>query len=412
MILLILFLQVDSISLQQAIDIALSKSPLYQESKVSLEKSRILFYQSLSHLLPTVSTTGSYTHSEYNEVVTKRYSGTMNFNVPLFDLDVLGSIVVAAGQTQSAAIQYNEAVTNLILRLKSAYYNLISGNELLRSSEIAIKRALENQKLVETKYDLGSASKLELLQAEVFYLRSLEDKSRAKTLTVTAQEELKSILDINKEFYPTDTLAMPEQIELPPLDSLVTVMDKVNFNIQLARKVKNIAKANLIFTGLAFLPKVSAFYGYTNSSDSLIFDFQYCRDNATKNYGINVSFPIFEIKTLIFNLLTARKDLHAKELAQKRVRLETDKTLRTCYYTLGEAMDKLHLAQKSLEASTEASTIAREQYNLGAISFLDFLKAEEDFYNAKVGFIQALSDYYIQQATFSYILGEFSLIKE
>ena len=61
MIIFLLFAQVDSLSLDRAIDLAFSNSPVYYESKISLDKSRILFYQTLSNLLPTISANASYT---------------------------------------------------------------------------------------------------------------------------------------------------------------------------------------------------------------------------------------------------------------------------------------------------------------------------------------------------------------
>ena len=64
MILFLLLSQVDSLSMDKAIDIAFSNSPSYYESKISLDKSRILFYQTLANLLPTVSVTGTYTKTE------------------------------------------------------------------------------------------------------------------------------------------------------------------------------------------------------------------------------------------------------------------------------------------------------------------------------------------------------------
>jgi len=412
MIILALFLQVDSLSLNQAIDLTLKNSPAYYQSKISHEKSRILFYQTLSSFLPTVSTTGSYTKSEYKGTTTSRYSGSMNFSIPVFDLDIIGSIFASHQNLKGSNIQYQSEISNLILRLKTAYYNLINAKELLNASEIAIKRAGENLNLIETKFNLGSASKLELLQAQVFHLRALQDKSRARTAEITAQEELKSILDINNEIYPTDTLAIPDSTRLPPLDSLLMILAKVSYNIRLAQALKNVARINLISSYLSFLPRVSLFYGYSFSSDSFIFNFQYYQDHSTKNYGINISFPIFEIKTLIFKWLNAKKDNQLKEIAKRQVTLETEKLLKTTYYALQESYDKLRLAQKSLAAATEATTIAKEQYSLGAISLLDFLKAEQDVYDVKVTYNEAISDFYIKQANFSYLLGELFLNKE
>jgi outer membrane protein len=412
MIFLLLFTQIDSLSIDQAIDRALANSPIYGESRISLEKSRIQFYQVLAELLPTVNVTGSYTKTDYQGYATSGYDGSLQFTMPVFDLDIISSIFVARGQMKGGAIQHEADVSNLILRIKTAYYSLINALELLESSEITIDRARENLKLVEAKYELGSASRLELLQGEVFFLNAQQDRSRARTQEISAQEELKSIMGTVEDIFPTDVLVDPEVAEMPNLDSLMTVLYKVNYNVQIARELRRISKVNLIASYLAFLPRVSLFSGYNVASDSFVFDFQYYKDNAVKNYGISVYFPIFEIKHLIFDYLSAKKDLQKSEYAQRSAELETEKALRTNYYSLRESLDNLQFAKKSLDAANEAATISREQYALGIISFLDFLTNEKAIYDARVSHTSALSGYYIQQATFSYLLGNLTLKKE
>lgn len=412
MIIFFLVAHVDSLSLNQTIDMVLDNSPSYYESRLTLSKSRILFYQTLSTLLPTVATTGTYTRSEISGIKTDTYSGSMNLSVPLFDLDVISAIIVSGRQLKGNKIQHKSDIANLILRLKIAYYNLANAQELLRSSEIAIKRAEENLKLIQTKYDLGAASRLEMLQGEVFHLRALQDRAKANTLHITAKEEIKSVLGIKNDIYPTDTLLAPEEVEFPSIDSLMEILDEVNYTIQITQELRNVAHMELVASYLSFLPKVSFFYGYNYSADSFVFDFEHFKDSATRNYGISVSFPIFEIKSLIFNYLNAKKELQIREFAKKRVLLETGKSLRTTYYKLREAHERIRFAEKSLDAATEATTIAKEQYALGTISFLDFLTAEKDFYEAKVSYTSALSDFYIEKANLSYFLGELTFNKE
>lgn len=413
MLVFLLFLEVDSLSLDHAITLALSQSPAYYESKITLDKSRILFYQTFSNLLPTISATARYTRSEYPEGVSLTdYSSSITLNQPIFDLDILSSVFISSRQVKGNQIQHKAEISNLILRLKTTYYNLINARELLSASEIAIKRAEENLKLIEAKYTIGAASRLELLQGEVFRLRTLQDRAQAKTLEITAHEELKSILGIHNDIYLTDTLIPPGTIEFPSLDSLALILGKVSYNIQLAQELRNVAKLDLIASYLAFLPKVSFFYGYTYSADSFIFDFQQYRDNAMKNYGISVSFPIFEIKSLVFNYLSAKKEVQLREFSKKQALLETEKSLRATYYALVEAYESLQFAKKSLEAATEASAIAKEQYALGAISFLDFLTTEKDLDDSRVTYTSSLSNVYIQRAQLSYLLGELAFNKE
>ena len=412
MIILALFLQVDSLSVSQALDIAFQNSPIYYESRTALDKSRIQFYQSLANLLPTINVTGTYTKSEFQSVTTSDYTGAMNINMPLFDLDIISAIFIASGELSGNKIQHEADISNLILRIKTAYYDLINAYELLNSSEITIERAQENLNLVQAKYELGAASRLELLQGEVFYLNAQQDRSRARTLEISAQEELRSILGTAGYIYPTDTLIAPELTEMPDLDSLTEILQTVNYEVRIARKLKDLSKVNLISSYLAFLPRISLFYGYNVISDSFVFDFQYYRDNAVKNYGVSVSFPIFEIKNLVFRYLNAKNDLKRSEFAERRAELETEKQLRTTYYSLSESLDKLQYARKSLDAANEAAVISRERYALGVTSFLDFLTAEKSVYDARVAYSSALSEYYVQQAAFSYLLGRLALDKE
>jgi len=53
--------------------------------------------------------------------------------------------------------------------------------------------------------------------------------------------------------------------------------------------------------------------------------------------------------------------------------------------------------------------LAREQYSLGMISFLDLLRTEEDYYNARVSLVQALNGYYLGQSNLSYLLGKITI---
>ena len=412
MIFLLLFAQIDSLSIDQAIDLAVVNSPVYGESRVSLEKSRIQFYEVLTELLPSAYVTGTYTKSDFQGLTTSGYEGSLQLAMPLFDLDIISAIFVAHGQMKGNRIQHDADISNLILRIKTSYYNLINAFELLESSEVTIERAQENLKLVEAKYELGAASRLELLQGEVFYLNAEQDRARARTLEISAQEELKSILGSEMDIYPVDDLADPEFTELPDLDSLMAILYDVNYEVRIARELSKVARINLISSYLSFLPRISLFYGYNVVSDSFVFDFQYYKDNAINNYGVSISLPIFEIKNLIFGYLNAKKDLQKSEFAQRRAELETEKVLRTTYYSLVESLNTLQLARKSLDAANEAATISREQYALGIISFLDFLTSEKAIYDARVAHTSALSDYHVQQATFSYLLGTLTINKE
>ncbi|OGC41289.1 hypothetical protein A2Y85_00500 [candidate division WOR-3 bacterium RBG_13_43_14] len=412
MLIFLLFTQVDTVSLNEAIDKAMS-GPVYNEARVDLEKNRIIFYQALTSVLPTTGALVRYTRTEpASGPDTDTYSGSLTFTMPLLDFDVFSSIIAARRQLRLSKVQKDANVAGLILKVKTAYYNLINAYELLESSDIAIKRAEENQKLIDMKYELGSASRLEQLQSEVFYLRALQDQAKAQTIQVITREELKALCGINTDIYPFDSLVEPDSIEFAEIDSLIEKLIKVNYALIIAKNTKSLAKLNVTSAYLGFLPNVSLFYGYNYSEDSLIFDFQHWQDNSSRNYGISVSLPIFEIKGLIFNMLRARKDYQAQAYAYQRTQLETQKSLHATYSSLQEVYASVRFSRKSLDAASEAIYIAREQYALGIISLLELLSAEKDYYEAKVSYSSTLSNFYVQKANLSYLLGELVFNKE
>ena len=404
--------QVDSLSLDAAIERAMS-GPTYNEARVDLEKNRILFYQALTSLLPTANAQASYTRSEpVSGLDTDIYSGSLNFSMPLFDFDIFSSIIASGRQLRLSRVQNEASIAGLMLKVKTAYYNLINAQELIESSDIAIQRAEENKKLIDTKFELGSASRLEQLQSEVFYLRALQDKATAKTVQITAREELKTLCGINNDIFPLDSLAEPDSVEFTGLDALIDKLIDVNYALIIANKTRGLAKMNLTAAYLGFLPSISLFYGYNYSDDSLVFDFQRWQDYSSRNYGISISLPIFELKGLIFNILKARKDYQAQVYAYQRTQLETRKTLYTTYSSLQEVYASVRFSRKSLDAASEAVYIAREQYALGIISLLELLSAEKDLYEAKVSYSSTLSNFYVQKANLSYLLGELLFNKE
>jgi outer membrane protein TolC len=395
----------DSLSLNQTMDLAFQNNPQYYESKISLDKSRTLYVQALCNYLPTLSVSGSYTDYETNGQGSHPYSGSVSISQPLLDIDIIGSIVNSRHQSKITQFQHESDIAMLMLDVKTSYYNLIYAYELVVSSEIAIKQAQESLDLIETKYNIGAASKLDKLQAEVYYLSAQQDRAKAHTVLINAQSKLKSLLASEHDVYPTDSLIAPAEFQFPSLDTLLIAMQRANYSIQIAEKSEMQARSHCMFSYLAFLPKISFFYGYSSSLESFTWDYGVWQDNAHYNYGVRVSLPIFELKSLIFDNITARQDIKMQEYATQNTILQQRQSLQATYAGLVEVHEQLHLAEKSLNAATEARKIAQAQYALGTISFIELLKAEQDAYGARVSHISALSDFYNKRSELSYLIG-------
>jgi outer membrane protein len=410
LLILLLLFQIDSLTLDQVIDRVFENSPDYFQSRLSVDRSKVLYAEALCNYLPSLSVSGSYTEHEADNQAAYPYSGSASLSQPILDMDIVSSIIDARYNAKITSCQYESDIGALLLDARTSYYDLIYAYELISSSEIAIKQAKESYDLVKTKYDIGAASKLDKLQAEVYYLGAQQDRARAKTALINAQSKMKSLLASDNDVYPADSLAAPDTFEFPPLDSLMQAMYKANYSIRIAANTESQARSNLAFSYLAFLPKISFFYGYSSSLESFTWDPDVWQDNAHYNYGVRVSLPIFEIKSLIFDNITARQEMKIKAYTRQKTVLEQKLSLQSTYAGLVEVYEQLHFADKSLSAADEAVDIARAQYALGTISFIELLTAEEAAYAARITYVSALSDFSSKRSELSYLVG--SIVSE
>ncbi len=395
-----------NLSLEEAKRLAVEKSPHFYAAEAKLAKSRINFTQSLSSLLPTPTSSASYTKSEIDGFETETYNGSITMSQPALDLPLFAQIKAAHYQYRGEKMSYRHELQNLMAQVEIAYLNLIRARELLKFSEHTVKRARENERLINEKFNLGAANRLDKLQAEVFSLQAETDLSQAHKAYFEVHEGLKTYLQTENMIQPTDSLAPKETVQVTSLDSLLPILENINLTLQALASTKDAAGLNLITSYFKFLPRVSLFFSYGYTANEFPKDLDMFKEHDSKSYGINIDLPLFNIKDLFFYNREARANFKYQKFLFLRTLAETKQTLITTYYALDESKKKVQLARKSLELAEEAANIAQERYRLGAASILDLLTSEENFYKAKVNYIGSITDYQIEQSRFKFLLGQ------
>ncbi|MEO0226195.1 MAG: TolC family protein, partial [candidate division WOR-3 bacterium] len=181
-------------------------------------------------LLPTPSATGSYMMTIYDDTETETYDGNLQISQPLFDLPLFTQIKALHYQYQIDKALFKNSFQEILFKVEVAYLNLIRAQEILKSSEITLKRTRENERLTLEKYRLGVASKLDKLQAEVSALQAEKGLSQARRSFFEAQSELKVYLQINEDILPVDSLKIEDDFLIPPLDSLFKILEATNLS--------------------------------------------------------------------------------------------------------------------------------------------------------------------------------------
>ncbi len=395
------------LTLEQARMMALENSYHYQEARAKLGKSKLTFAENLSYLLPTPQGSASYTKTQSEALDTKTYAGNLTISQPVFDLPLFTQIRAAHYQYAGNRLDYRRDVQDLLLKVEVAYLNLVRTRELLKSVDLTVKRTEENERLTVEKLNLGAASKLDRLQAEVFSLQAQRDLSAAQKSYFEAQEAIKTFLQVRDEIVPVDSLSPSTNRtdSLPALDSLISVLDEINIGLKAVKQTRNVARLNMITSYFKFLPRLSLFFRYGFAMDDMPESFDDINAHDTKSYGVNVELPLFNIRDLYFSNRQARAGYQHQKYVFLRTLAETRQALITTYLAIGEVENRVRLGAKSLELALEAANIAKERYRLGAASIIDLLTAEENLYKARVNYIGAIADYRIEKTKLGYFIG-------
>ena len=312
----------------------------------------------------------------------------------LFDGFKTSNDAKAASETINAS-QYNYEVTssNIRLRLRTAFTELLRTQKLvLMTEEIALRRK-QNSELVKLRYEAGREHRGSLLTSQADLAQAEFEVIQAKRSVSLAQRQLTKELG-RRKFVPIkangDFQITDINRKKPDFEHLA---DNTIFLEELIAK-KEAARFGLKSAKADFFPKIyaNATTGTTNS------DWRPDEDTYAWSVGVSVSLPIFEGGSRIAKVSKAKAGLNKAQADERSGRDSIIFTLEETWTEFQNATDKVSVQRKYLEAAKERAKIANAQYSTGLTSFNDWIIIEDNLVNAKKSFLNAQANVLINEA--------------
>jgi len=396
-----------NLTLEDAIEMGLRKSPTYLQAKKEFLIRQKTNASAYSTLLPSASagyvearTRSRFGGVEIYDSVDSYYNFRMEWD--LTPGDFLNAFSAHYGNS-SAYFSYMETRNQTIYEIVAQYLNTLKLEKLFESRETAVRRTENNLKLIEEKKRLGSASNAEVLQGKVNNLQAQYDLMETEKNRKVYLLYLKKLIG----FEARDSILLEEpkvDFKIPEKDSiLILAMDKDPLINEYSSEVK---KARFDFTNTymnnLFTVSFGALYQYQDTeipSSSLL------HDNYDYSIGFSISIPLFTGFSRVNNMLIAEMRVDLAELKLD----EREKELRILaeeYYMLyEEARQKLQLAETTLNFAEESHMAASERYRLGESSMVELLGAEEDLLKAQYSLTEARFDWYLSLYRLKRLMG-------
>lgn len=404
-----------TLTLEKSISLALSQNPIYLASQDRVEASQSRLRQAAAQFFPSLNASALQNLDEKVFVLefpsfipggqpqrvaidfTKDYQFSFSFTLPLF---TGGRLTSGYRQAQYNLFSTQESVRQTsqetVFNVKRGYYGYLLAKKLVEVSEEALSLAEKLFQNVRNMYEVGIASRLDLLRAEVRVANLKPSVLQARNNLAVAELSLKTLLGLDLG-QPVEIIGEMtyEPAEISLEESLAKAranrpeLSQINYQKRMAQEMVKIARA-------AGLPTVAVSGNYNYWADNLNFK----RDNWQNFYAFNLvlSIPIFNGFSASARVAESEALIREIEHTEKglidRIKFEVESAV----LTLNQARESLLSLEKNIEQARESVRVAELNYAEGMATILDVDSAQVALSEARINYLRALYEYTVSLA--------------
>ncbi len=446
-----------TLSLPDAIQMALRQSGDIQDARLALEEARERVSEAWGSVFPTLDLSSSYTRNiapavsflpaqffggEEGEYVKVQFgqdnawSSSLVLDQPLFQAQAFIGVGAAARYQALQEETLKGRAQAMVTRVRLVYYNLLLAQEERRLVENSVARVQRSLEETEAMNRAGLASDYDLLRLQVELANLVPNVRRTENSVNQARRQLavELNLEVLEGLSVTGSLASmdlerPEEndpanreiLEMAGLeDALAKDLGEVmeaalegRSDLRQLDLMEKLRTAELRAEQADYFPRVSLFGNYQinaqqNGSPQFFGDEN---SRATSKWvGVAVSLPVFTgLKR------DARVDQKRAVLNQARnqsllARLQAESQVRSIREQAEEALDRARGQRLAVAQARRGFEIASAQYREGLSSQLERTDAEVALRQSEYNYAQAVYDYLVSRAQLDEAVGRVPMV--
>jgi outer membrane protein len=419
-----------TLTLRQAIDIALVESPLLQAAQHQVEATQAGVTQARAGFLPTLDFTEAFTRAD-NPVFA--FSAKLNqgqFTQDDFDVGRLNNPEIASDfttrlslrqslftggrvtagwrqaqlQRQASEQGRHRQEQQVIFQVAKAYYDVLRTQAELEVARSAIRSAEANRKLAQDRFETGLAVASDMLSAKVRLATLKEGDITARHEVILAHAALNDAMGtpLDTAFEIVETLTQrPSRYDT--LEGLAQRALERRPDYQQTRTGEQASERGIARARAAFFPTIGA----TASYDLHHAEFA---DEGQDSWFVGVALEWNLFNGFADSAKVAEAQANKARLEALRMRLESRIKLevKQSFLHLQAARERVSVASGAVSQAEESLRIFRDRYETGIATIVDLLTAETALTRAKGNLTHALYDYNVGLAGLELTLGAIS----
>ena len=285
---------------------------------------------------------------------------------------------------QLGALSTQLEVENLISEIITGYYNYIQQVQTLENLEYALTLSRERLRIDKDRYILGSSSKLQVLQSQVYLNADSSRLSRQGEVVRAAQvrlNELMALENLGSEFHSADTIIEVDELLL--YEKLYDATLAGNTSLIIASKNKTVSEYDYKIISSRSYPYLNLSTGYNYNLNTYSTGTYKNQTTDGLNYGLTFGVNIFDGFNQRRSIANSDIEVQNKELRYLEIEQGVKADLLTIYNVYSNNLRLIKLEEQNLQTATENLDIALERYKLGSLSGIDLREVQKSLLDAK-----------------------------
>ena len=405
------------ITLDQALEIALAESNTIKIADKTVEKSGYAKKGSYASLYPNVNLSGSYQRTLLKQVMVmdmggqpmeikvgrdNNISSSVSASMPLVNASLWESLKLSALDVELAVEQARSSKVSMVTQVKQAFYGVLLAKESLAVMTQVFENAQANYEKTLQRYQVGKASELEKLRAQVNVMNAAPNVSSAENAVLLATWQLKAVMGLNLD---TDIEALGELNDYTEqlLAPYVSEDDLSNNSSLIQLDIQNrMLESNIKMLKNQYLPTLAANinYNYSAMGDDKLSWF------PSSNASLSLSIPVFDGFQKRYNIKQSKvtKDILdiQRQDTERQIRIAIrnyNDRIALCVKNYTAANSTVEIAQKSYE-------ISEKMYEVGKATLVELNDAQLALEQAQLTQAQAIYEFMVAKASLDELIGK------
>ena len=405
------------LTLEQALEIALSESNTIKIADMTIEKSGYAKKGSYAALYPNVSVNSSYQRTLLKQVMVmdmggqpmeikvgrdNNISASASASMPLVNASLWESLKLSGMDVEMAVEQARSSKIAMVKQVKQAFYAVLLAQASHNVMSQVYENAQKNYEKTQQRFNVGKVSEVERLRAQVTMLNAEPNVSSAENAVLLATWQLKAVMGIALDT-EVEVVGDLDDYTSALLTPYVSEDDLSNNSSLLQLDIQDrMLESTIRMQKKQYLPTLAANinYNYSAMGDEEL------RWFPSSTAVLSLSIPVFDG-------FQKRYNIKQSKVTRNMLALQREDTERNLRIAIRNYNDQMALCIKNYQAANATVEIAQKSYDIsakmyevGKATLVELNDAQLALQQAQLTQAQAVYNFMVTKASLDELIGK------